>query len=73
MRELMTELDKEPTKSMVIYEDNQSTICMARNLQFHGHTKHIDIKYHYIREQVNKRKVKLNCCPTEDMIADVLS
>ena len=72
MRELMTELDKEPTKSTVIYEDHQSTICTSRNLQFHGCTKHIDIMYHYIREQVNNRKVELNYCPAEDMIADVL-
>ena len=73
MRELTTELGKEPTKSTVIYEDNQSAICMARNPQFHGRTKHIGIKYHYIREQVNNKKVELKYCPTEDMIADALT
>ena len=72
MRELTTELGKEPTKSTVIYEDNQSAICMARNPQFHGRTKHIGIKYHYIREQVNNKKVELKYCP-KDMIADVLT
>ena len=46
---------------------------MARNPQFDVHTKHIGIKYHYIREQVNSRKVELKYCPTEDMIADVLT
>ena len=73
LRELTTELVKEPTKSTVIYEDNQSAISMARNPQFHGRTKHIGIKYHYIREEVNNRRVELNYCPTEDMIADVLT
>ena len=73
LRELTTELDKEPTKSTVIYEDNQSAISMARNPQFHGRTKHIGIKYHYIREQVNNRRVELKYCRTEDMIADVLT
>ena len=37
----------------VIFEDNQSIICMAHNPQFHGRTKNIGIKYHYVREQVN--------------------
>ena len=40
---------KEP---IVIYEDNQSAICMAKNPQFHGRTKHIEINYHFIRDQV---------------------
>ena len=73
LRELTTELVKEPTKSTVIYEDNQSAISMARNPQFHGRTKHIGIKYHYIREEVNHRRVELIYCLTEDMIADVLT
>ena len=59
LRELATELGAEPTKPTVIHEDNQSTIHMARNPQFHGRTKHIGIKYHYIREQVNNQRVEL--------------
>ena len=61
------------TKLTVIHEDNQSTIHMARNPQFHGRTKHIGIKYHYIREQVNNQRVELTYCPTENMTADVLT
>ena len=34
--------------SVVLYEDNQSAICIATNPQFHGRTKHIDIKYHFV-------------------------
>jgi hypothetical protein len=29
---------------MLILEDNQAAICMAKNAQYHGHAKHIDIK-----------------------------
>ena len=42
-----------------IYEDNQSTICMVKNPQYHGWAKHIDIKFHYIHEQVEKKAVQL--------------
>ena len=46
---------------------------MAKNPQFHGRSKHISIKYHYIREQVNNDKIRLEYCPTEDMLADLLT
>ena len=55
---------------MVIFEDNQSAISMAR---FHGRSKHIAIKYHFIREQVNCGKINLRYCRTNDMNADLHS
>ena len=54
-------------------EDNQSAICLARNTQLHGRTKHIGIKYHFFRGQVEKGTVELQYCPTEKMIADMLT
>ena len=72
MRHIMTELGSPPTLATIIYEDNQATISMTKNPQFHGRAKHIAIKYHFIREQVNGM-VKLNYCPTEEMTADILT
>ena len=46
---------------------------MAKNPQFHGRTKHIAIKYHFIREQVNNGKLELRYCRTNDMIADMMA
>ena len=57
----------------MILEDNQSAISMSKNPQFHGRTKHIEIKYHFIREQVKKGSIELKYCPTEEMIADMLT
>ena len=34
-----------------IYYDNQSTICLIENLKFHAITKHVEVKYHFIREK----------------------
>ena len=45
LQQLLTDLKRETVKSMVVYEDNQSAISMAKNSQFHGRSKHIDIKY----------------------------
>ena len=61
---------KEP---IVIYEDNQSAICMAKNPQFHGRTKHIEIKYHFIRDQVKIGAIELMHYQTGDMLADMFT
>ena len=57
----------------IINEDHQSAIAMAKNPQFHGRAKHIDMKYHYIRDQVKANKIKLKYCQSKDMIADVMT
>ncbi len=61
---------KEPT---LIYEDNQSTISMCKNPQFHGRAKHIDIRHHFVRELVTQRNIELQYCPSQDMVADMLT
>jgi len=53
--------------------DNQSSIKMSQNPVLHSKTKHIDIRYHYIREAVAKGTVTLEYCPTKDMAADLLT
>lgn len=51
-------------------EDNQSAIAIARNPTGHARTKHIDIRYHFVRE---KGTTDLCYCPTKEMIADLLT
>ena len=59
---------------MVIYKDNQSAIIMAKDPQFYCRSKHIDIKYHFIREQVTKRSLELkNYCKSANMVADIMT
>ena len=73
MRQLSSEIGIEYTKPVIIYEDNQSAIAMTKNPQFHGRTKHIAIKYLFIREQVNDGTVNIQYCSTKNMLADMLT
>ena len=73
MRQLLDDLCNSQIEPTVIHEDNQSTICIAQNTQYHSKTKHIDIKYHYVREKVLDSTVELRYCPTSEMIADILT
>ena len=47
---------KEPS---TIYEDNQGAIEFARDPRFHNCTKHIDVSFHYMREQVNFKTISI--------------
>ena len=74
LQQLTSDLLNKNIGEMTVHEDNQSTISLAKNQHSHGgRTKHIDIKYHYIRDMVEAGRIKLSYCPTEDMIADILT
>ena len=71
MRQLTTELGNAPTEPTTIFEDNQSAIATTKNPQYHSRSKHVSIKYHFIREQVRNGTVRIEYCPSKEMIADV--
>ena len=74
LNQLLAEINYESSdEPMVIYEDNQSAIAMAKAPQFHGRTKHVSIKYHFIRDEMLKGSVDVIYCPTTDMVADALT
>ena len=53
MRKMLRSLCQEQAKGTVIYCDNSSTIALSKNYVFHKRTKHIETKFHYIKELVN--------------------
>ena len=57
---------------MVIYQDNESTILLGEHgkMSSSKRTKHVYIRYFYVTDKVKKGEVKLEFCPTDDMIAD---
>ena len=62
-----------PTKPAILYEDSQSAICMTKNPQFYGRCKHVDTKYHFIRDEARKGTINVQYCKSEDMVADMLT
>jgi hypothetical protein len=56
--ELLSSINMEPCK-LKIFEDNQSCIKMSKNPVDHGRAKHIDIKYHYIRDEIKQGNVQV--------------
>ena len=58
---------------ITLYIDNTSTICIANNSATTKRSKHMDVRYHYVREEVNSLHIKTVHCPTVEMIADILT
>ena len=69
----MNQLTDEKIGPVVIYVDNKSAIDLSKNLVFHGRSKHIDIRYHFIRECIERAEIVINHVCSENQRADVLT
>ena len=57
----------------MIHCDNQSCIKLTENPIFHDRSKHIEIRYHFIRDCVQRGVVKLEYVTTNEQVADILT
>jgi hypothetical protein len=69
LQTLLTELGYPITLPSILYCDNQSCIALAKNPKFHERSKHIDIKYHFLREKVESKLIQFEFTPTTEMWA----
>ena len=58
---------------MILYCDNTSAVNISKNLVMHVKTKHIAIKYHYVKELVEDKQVKMEYIHTKEQIADIFT
>jgi len=70
---IMTQIGFNLDVPIKIYVDNVSTINLAKNPFLHQRSKHIDIRYHFLRDQVEKNMIKLEYCRSEDQIANIFT
>lgn len=73
LRNFLTELHLNAIADITVFGDNMGALKLAENSIFHGRTKHIDIKHHFIREALRNGFLKVSHIPTEEMVADVLT
>jgi hypothetical protein len=73
LRKLLTGLFDMEMEETVILCDNQSCIKMTENHVFHDMSKHIEIRYHYICDMVQRGAIKLQYVSTDEQVVDVLT
>lgn len=73
IRRVATAFDIKSLAPVTIFTDSQSAMAMVENDKFSHRTKHIDTRYHFVKDMVNNGTFKLKYQPTETNIADMLT
>lgn len=73
IKEVLRAFDITSTDPTTVLTDSQSCISMIRNQRFSHRSKHIDVRYHYLKQQVEIGNVQLKYVPTEHNTADLMT
>lgn len=69
LRNLLKEFNYSRKEFTIIYVDNKSAFKLAKNPVQHGRSKHIDIEYHFLRDHVKEKIIKLEYYNIEEQVA----
>jgi hypothetical protein len=73
LAQLLAKLKSEQHTTFLLKMDSQSAIALSKNPVFHNRSKHIDVRFHFIRECVVDGKMDIEHMCTEEQIADILT
>ena len=73
LRNLFTELGYNLSSPSMLYVDNQSAMSVAKNPEHHGRMKHLDLRFYWLRDEVEKGSIYIQHLQTEEMPADILT
>ncbi|MCI16115.1 cationic amino acid transporter 1-like, partial [Trifolium medium] len=73
LKNLLEEISEVKCNSVTLKVDNLSAINLAKNPIAHGKSKHIEMRFHYLRERVSNGTLKLEHCRTDLQVADLLT
>ena len=71
LRQLLSEFQKAPAQTVLIYGDNVGSITLAKHPAYHRKSRHINIKFHFIRRYVSNKNITLAYIPSRFNIADM--
>ena len=73
IRRILEKLSHTQSNCTTVFCDNSSTIKLSKNPVMHGRSKHIDVRFHFLRDLTKEGVVELVHCGTQDQIADVMT
>ena len=73
LRGLLQEMGLQQQQATTIFEDNQPCIALARNPMTSARTRHVALRFDFVREKLRAALVDVVYCPTGDMVADMLT
>ncbi|CAI7792208.1 unnamed protein product [Closterium sp. NIES-53] len=73
LHELLEEAKLAELPNFTLFCDNQSAIRIANKNGFANRTKHIALRYFFVKDEIEKGRLELSYCPTSEMAADYLT
>ena len=73
LKKLLSDMFNGKLDSTIIHCDNQSCIKLSKNPVFHNRSKHIEMKYHFIKDLVQRGTLKLQYIRIDEEIVDILT
>jgi hypothetical protein len=73
LRRILEKLGHVQGMCTTIYCDNSSAIKLSRNPVLHGRSKHIDVRFHFLRELTRDGVVELVHCNTQEQVSDIMT
>eukprot|EP00268_Persea_americana_P008044 TRINITY_DN13089_c0_g1_i1.p1 TRINITY_DN13089_c0_g1~~TRINITY_DN13089_c0_g1_i1.p1 ORF type:complete len:530 (+),score=94.20 TRINITY_DN13089_c0_g1_i1:90-1592(+) len=73
LKRMLEELHCCQEGSIPVFCDNSSAIKLSKNPVFHGRSKHIDVRYHFLRDLCTDGVIDMIYCRSEDQVADILT
>lgn len=73
LRRILEDIGEKQQEATILFCDNKSAISIAKNPVNHERTKHIAIKYHFIRDAVEQGEIQLEYCKTQEQLADIFT
>ena len=73
LTQLLVDMTDSESKCVLLYVDNQGAISLAKNPVHHQRSKHIDIRYHYVRLEVQRGSVQFVYVTSEENVADIFT
>jgi hypothetical protein len=70
---ILAQISKDKKSCITIYCDNSSSIKLSKNPVMHGRSKHIDVRFHFLRDLTKDGKIQLVHCPSFEQIADIMT
>lgn len=73
MRRLLSDIAHPCVRATRLFIDNQSTIRLIKNPEFHKRTKHVEVQYHYVREQLKNGTIDPQYVCSNEQLADIFT
>lgn len=73
MTRILNEFGLKQAEGTTILCDNSSTIKLSKNPVLHGRSKHIDVRFHFLRNLTKDGVIRLEYCGTEEQVADIFT